>query len=110
MPQWTDIGPIDDFTKSTRKAVTAEQRRLLVLHLDGSLHAFADHCPHAGLPLTDADLMGKIITCPFHGYAFNVETGCNADYPSDSGKLVIFPIRKTEAGRVEVDLQPAESA
>jgi len=46
---------------------------------DGSVHAIPLYCPHQGLPLdADPDSDG-IVTCPWHGYRFDVRTGRSAD-------------------------------
>jgi nitrite reductase (NADH) small subunit len=32
-------------------------------------------CPHAGGPLGDGGLNGSALTCPYHGWAFDVRDG-----------------------------------
>jgi nitrite reductase/ring-hydroxylating ferredoxin subunit len=55
-----------------------ELRRDVVL-ADGSTHKMPLHCPHQGLPL-DAEPDGEgIVTCPWHGYRFDLRTGRSAD-------------------------------
>ena len=105
MPQWTDIGPAEDYRNAARKCVTLAQAHLIVFHVDQKFYAIRNTCPHAGLPLSDGELKGKVITCPFHGYAFNIENGKNIDFPDDS-PVTIYPVRTTDAGRVEVDMEP----
>ncbi len=34
-------------------------------------------CPHAGGPLGEGALCGQIVTCPWHGWQFDVTTGQN---------------------------------
>jgi len=48
--------------------------------LDGVRCAFATTCPHLGGPLDDAavDATG-VVTCPWHGYRFDVRTGRRVD-------------------------------
>lgn len=42
-----------------------------VFALDGA-------CPHAGGPLGDGTLDGHTLTCPYHGWAFDITTGACA--------------------------------
>ena len=39
------------------------------------LFAFGSVCPHQGGPLADGALEGTIVTCPWHGWHFDVCTG-----------------------------------
>ncbi len=102
MARWIDLGPPEDFPAGSRRTVKLEGRPVCVFNVAGQLLAFTDVCPHAGMPLGEGQLSGKVITCPFHGYAFNLETGKNIDY-ADDVPLMTHPIR-VEAGKVQVEL------
>ena len=45
-----------------------------------------------------------MLPCPFHGYAYDVETGKNVDFEEDI-PLSRCPVRVTETGRIEVDVE-----
>jgi hypothetical protein len=48
--------------------------------VDGRTVRFAAACPHLGGPLEDAPIeAGCIITCPWHGYRFDLRTARSAD-------------------------------
>ena len=48
--------------------------------IDGELIATAGVCPHEDVSLADADLDGSCLTCPGHGYVFDVKSGaCRHD-------------------------------
>lgn len=49
-------------------------RRTVTL-ADGSVHSIPKICPHQGLPLTTEPDADGHITCPWHGYQFDVRTG-----------------------------------
>ena len=70
---------------------------------DGTAAAIPLACPHLGLPLdAEPDATG-IVTCPWHGYRFDVRTGASAD---DRGlRLAPAPSVAIEGGRVV--LRPA---
>ena len=71
--------------------VSADGRDLVVCRVDDAYFAFDNICPHAGLPLGDGELTGCVITCPYHGYAFNIRTGANVDYPDDPA-VATYPV------------------
>ena len=102
MATWTPIGDEGDFPSDTKTCIDGETAKLVVCNVGGQFFATSNVCPHAGLPLGEGELRGKILTCPFHGYTYNIENGGNIDMPDDMA-LPTFPIR-VENGRVEVEL------
>jgi nitrite reductase/ring-hydroxylating ferredoxin subunit len=69
-----DLGPADLDPGQTR-LVRWGERELLVGKIDGGFFAIDNACPHAGAPLSEGELEGTRITCPFHGWAFDVISG-----------------------------------
>ena len=57
------------------QAFTIAGRRIALFNVDGKIHAMDDVCPHAGAPLSEGRLNGCVITCPWHGWSFDVTTG-----------------------------------
>ncbi|WP_417393358.1 Rieske (2Fe-2S) protein [Gimesia sp.] len=53
----------------------AEDRIIALYHVDGAYYAMDGVCPHAGGPLGEGALTGNIVTCPWHGWQFDVTTG-----------------------------------
>lgn len=104
MPNWIPIGPVADFPPNSQQAVRAQNVPLVIFNIEGLYLAIADVCPHAGLPLSNGELCGKVITCPFHGYTYNVETGKNIDFPDNEPPVRTFPVRANDSGHLEVDV------
>lgn len=53
---------------------------VLVTYVDGELVACPGVCPHEDVALWQGDLTGAEITCPGHGYIFDLHTGkCRHD-------------------------------
>ncbi len=50
-----------------------------VVEVDRERCAFEARCPHQLGPLDDAPVVDGIITCPWHGYRFDVRTGRHVD-------------------------------
>jgi nitrite reductase/ring-hydroxylating ferredoxin subunit len=49
------------------------------IEIDGARVSLSTVCPHLGGPLEDAPVEEGCITCPWHGYRFDVRTGRSAD-------------------------------
>jgi len=57
------------------KAVDVGGQKVALFNVGGSFHAISDTCAHRGGPLSQGDLEGSTITCPLHGWSFDVATG-----------------------------------
>lgn len=61
------------------KCVEVEGKRIAIFNVDGTYYALDDICPHQGGPLGEGELNGTVVTCPWHGWEFDVTTGVNRD-------------------------------
>jgi nitrite reductase/ring-hydroxylating ferredoxin subunit len=62
--------------------VIAGGTAIAVCNVDGTYHAVTNTCPHAEGPLGEGTLDGTILTCPYHGWAYDIIDGScstNAD-------------------------------
>ena len=69
------IAGIDDVPPGSAIEVTAAGRVFAVYNVEGEIHVLDGICPHAGGPLGQGALEGNVITCPWHGWQFDVTTG-----------------------------------
>jgi 3-phenylpropionate/trans-cinnamate dioxygenase ferredoxin subunit len=67
------------------------------------VHAMENICPHAGAPLHVGPVQDGIVTCPAHGWAYNVRTGFNADN-ADGFPIPCFAV-KIEGDDIWVDIE-----
>ncbi len=90
---------VDDLAEGCCMEVAAEGRIFAVCRVNGQFHVFDGICPHAGGPLGKGTLQGCIVTCPWHGWQFDVTTGrhqlsdtiCQTVYEAavEDGRVVI---------------------
>jgi nitrite reductase/ring-hydroxylating ferredoxin subunit len=73
-------------------------KRFRLVRSDGQLIAHAATCPHWLAPLDDTPIEDGCITCPWHGYRFNIHTGQSAD--GRGLRLPPAPRITTEQGRL----------
>lgn len=59
-------------------------KSVAIANIDGKLFAINSICLHHGGPLGEGDLVGTLVTCPWHGWQYDVTTGKLAQQP-DSG-------------------------
>ncbi len=104
MSKWIDVAKDEELEEGGRVCARADGTGVIVFRIEGELHAVEDMCPHAGMPLSDGDLCGKVLTCVYHGYAYNVDNGKNIDFPEDV-PMTLFPV-KNEDGQIKVDVDP----
>ncbi len=98
---WVDAGPATIAPGGMRE-VEARGVALLLIHLDGTLHATAAVCPHHAAWLSQGRISGTAIDCPRHQGQFDIATGRKLRGP-ECADLPVFPVRVRE-GRVEVQL------
>ena len=74
------LGSVKTLKASLPRIVECATGPIRIIERDGALVAYPARCPHMKAPLTniEPDKSG-CITCPWHGYRFNVETGISAD-------------------------------
>jgi len=77
---------------------------VLLIRLDGELHAIRNKCAHMACPLEGGSLEGPILTCPCHDWRFDVRSGEFLDASELS--IPVYPTR-VEDGKVLVDLTEA---
>lgn len=74
MPQHR-AASITDIPPGTGKELVVDGRIVALYHVDGQFYALDGVCPHAGGPLGQGMLRKNIVTCPWHGWQFDVTTG-----------------------------------
>jgi nitrite reductase/ring-hydroxylating ferredoxin subunit len=83
MADFVKVAEASEIPPGRMKLVDAHGQRLAVANVDGSFYAFADECTHDGGPLSEGDLEGEIVTCPWHFSRFNVRTGEIVESPAE---------------------------
>ena len=69
------IASVADVPVGTGREFVAGGRIVALFHLEDGFHALDGICPHAGGPLAQGLIRGSIVTCPWHGWQFDVTTG-----------------------------------
>ena len=75
MPNWIRIAAVDDCPPGEAREYVVEDRIIALFQVDGRFYALDGICPHQGGPLGRGTVCGGIVTCPWHGWQFDVVTG-----------------------------------
>lgn len=75
MAHWIKLAPVRDVPVAAAKEYVAEDRVIALFNVNGTFYALDGVCPHQGGPLGRGELGGCIVTCPWHGWQFDVRTG-----------------------------------
>lgn len=101
MAEWIRIANVDDCPSGHAIEAVAGDRIVALFCVDGEYHALDGVCPHQGGPLGKGNLEGCVVTCPWHGWQFDVTTG--AHQINQSVTQPSLPV-KMEEGQVYVDV------
>lgn len=86
------ICSVDELDPGERIIRTISDREIGVFNVDGEFHAVANYCVHAGGPICEGRLSGmvtaeagewdwdwerdgEILSCPWHGWEFDIDSG-----------------------------------
>ena len=98
MYDWHEIGALDDIPRLGSRVVQTPHGDVAVFRTaDDQVFALRDRCPHKGGPLSQGIVHGRKVTCPLHGWNFNLQDG-QAVAP-DVGACASFEV-KVEGGEV----------
>jgi nitrite reductase (NADH) small subunit len=64
-----------DVPAGTIREYQVEGRAVALANIEGQYHAINNLCVHRGGPLADGPLEGAVVTCPWHGWQYDVRTG-----------------------------------
>ena len=77
MAEWHPVAKTDEIPAGQGRAFSVGDRTLALYNDGGSFYALDDTCPHAGASLSAGqfDEKDRCIICPWHAWAFEVESG-----------------------------------
>jgi len=78
------IGRLSELPPGQMKGYVVNEKRIVVVNIDGKLFAISSVCTHAGGPLEKGKLDGSVVTCPWHGSKFDVTNGKVVGGPASS--------------------------
>ena len=68
-------GNLAEYVVAGCKIINAEGLSIGVFYIDGQWHALQNSCLHRGGPVCEGPLENGVLTCPWHGYQYRIDTG-----------------------------------
>jgi nitrite reductase/ring-hydroxylating ferredoxin subunit len=75
MGEFIKVAETKDVAPGSEILVELDGEPIALFNVDGTYYAIGDTCTHSGGPLSEGDLDGEVVTCPWHGAQFDVKTG-----------------------------------
>src|SRR2546428_3328347 len=69
------VADASELAPGQAKCVEVAGKKIALFNLDGSFYAIDDTCTHRGGPLSEGEVSGEEVTCPWHGAVYNIKTG-----------------------------------
>jgi 3-phenylpropionate/trans-cinnamate dioxygenase ferredoxin subunit len=101
------IGTVDEFPEGRCRILKVGEHEVGVYNIGGSFYAVRNYCPHKGAPICAGTLSGTMLPsaqgeyvygmegralhCPWHQWAFDVQTG-RALFGIDKSRLVCHTV------------------
>lgn len=90
--RWEGVGSREDLEAAGRVVGRARGWSVVVVLLDGAVHALENRCSHATAALDTGVLRGCELICPLHGARFDVRDGTCVGPPATQ-PVRSFPAR-----------------
>jgi nitrite reductase/ring-hydroxylating ferredoxin subunit len=75
MSKFVKMATLEELPLGAAKELEYEGRVYALFNVNGEISAIDGICPHQGGPLADGFLEGSMVTCPWHGWQFDIRTG-----------------------------------
>ncbi len=75
MAQFVKMATLEDLPPGGALEVEHGGKIIAIFNVGGTISAIDGLCPHQGGPLADGPLDGTLVSCPWHGWQFDVRTG-----------------------------------
>lgn len=81
MPEFI-VAKVDEISSGSGKVIFAGDKAIALFNVNGTFYAIDNTCPHRGGPLGEGDLDGTTVSCPLHGWQYDVTSGAGTIGPS----------------------------
>lgn len=74
-PPLIQVATVADLPEGAVRHIVVHDKPMALCKVDGQFFAVNAVCPHMGGPLASGRLNGCLLTCPWHGWTYDVRTG-----------------------------------
>jgi nitrite reductase/ring-hydroxylating ferredoxin subunit len=93
---YVEVAKIDEIPSGNMKHVELDGKEIVVANLNGKFYAMDDRCGHMNALLSMGNISNEgVVTCPFHGARFDINTGKKVKEPVLTPSQEMEPLPKT---------------
>ena len=81
------VARVGEIAPGTGRQVTVGERWVGLFNIKGEYHAIDNLCLHRGGPLCEGPISGTVVTCPWHGWQYELTTGTLIQDPSSASPV-----------------------
>jgi len=82
MGEFVKVAAKSDIPAGSGRKVEVNGKEIAIFNCDGTFYAIDEICAHRGGPLSEGELNGLEVTCPWHGWRFNIANGTSPMSPA----------------------------
>ena len=76
------VAKATDLPAGTSMVVVVRGAPVALFNVGGTFYAVSNVCLHRGGPVGEGDVDGTTVTCPWHGWEYDLRTGRNTSNPT----------------------------
>ncbi len=100
--KYIELANVNEIKNGELKVFDVDGESIILINFNGEFFAYKNQCSHMEFELSDAEIEGEILTCPWHGAQFNIRTGDVVRLPA-SEPLEKYEV-KVENGKILVKI------
>jgi nitrite reductase/ring-hydroxylating ferredoxin subunit len=100
MATFVKVAKIDELPSGEGKLIKVNRKRIALFNVAGRYYAIDDVCPHRGASLSEGEIEGEAVVCPWHGAIFELATGEVRRFPAAAG-VATYEVR-LEGGEIAI--------
>jgi nitrite reductase/ring-hydroxylating ferredoxin subunit len=75
MAEFVTVGRVADFAPGRGRMVVVNGRHVALFRLDDGFFAIDNLCLHRAGPLCEGEIESGVVTCPWHGWSYEIRSG-----------------------------------
>ena len=84
MSEFVKVAAKSEIEPGSAKKVEVGGKEIALFNIGGNFYAVDDTCQHQGGPLSEGACDETVVTCPWHGWQYDVATGACLTNPAVS--------------------------
>lgn len=100
--KWVPVCSLADIPPGKSRPARIGSEDVALFNVEGEVHAIENTCLHAGAALCGGNLSGKVVSCPVHGWRYDVTSGALLIAPEK--RVRTFPVAIAD-GKVMVQVE-----